>query len=151
VTPEDVARQLPNYRRIEVWVAIGALVFLLLLAEAIRRRRLKERYALLWVPTVIVVVVLTVKREWLESMSFGLGIYHAPSALLLVLVGFAMVSLFHFSMVLSRLLDDRNTLAQQLGILDARCRALGVEVAALRDGREPAEAMQDGRRGGGVL
>ena len=144
-------RQLPNYRRIEVWVAVGALVFMLLLIEAIRRRRLKERYALLWVLTVIVVVVLTLKREWLDGMSFALGIHHAPSALLLVLVGFAMVMLFHFSTVLSRLLDDRNKLAQQVGILDARCRALALEVAALHDEREPAEAREDAGRGEGCV
>ena len=147
MTPEDVVSQLPNQRRIEVWVAVGALMFLLLLIEAIRRRRLKERYALLWVLTVIVVGVLTVKRGWLEGMSFALGIHHTPSALLLVLVGFAMVILFHFSTVLSRLLDDRNTLAQQVGILDARCRALTIEVAALRDERQPAEARENGDRG----
>ena len=147
MTPEDVVSQLPNYRRIEVWVAVGALVFVLLLIEAIRRRRLKERYALLWVLTVIVVGVLTVKREWLDGISFALGVHHTPSALLLVLVGFALVILFHFSTVLSRLLDDRNTLAQQVGILDAHCRALTIEVAALRDGRESAEARENGDRG----
>ena len=144
MNPENVVSQLPNYRRIEVWVGIGAAVFVLLLIEAIRRRRLKERYALLWFLTVIVVGVLTVERQWLEGMSFTLGIHHTPSALLLVLMGFAMVILFHFSTVLSRLLDDRTRLAQQVGLLDARCRALTTEVAALREERGPAQAKDDG-------
>lgn len=132
MTPDDVVRQLPNYRRIEIWVAAGALLFLLVLLEAMRRRRLKERYSLLWFVAVVLVFVLTVKREWLDGMSFVLGIHHAPSALLLVLLGVAMAMLFHFSLVLSQLLDDRKTLSQQVGMLDARCRALSAELAALR-------------------
>ncbi len=134
MTADDVASQLPNYRRIEIWVAVGAVLFLLVLIEAIRRRRLKERYALLWFPTAVVVIILTVKREWLEGLSYTLGIHHAPSALLLVLVGFAMLILFHFSTVLSGLLDDRTALAQRVALLDARCRALQQEVAKLQTG-----------------
>ncbi len=139
MTPEDAVSQLPNYRRIETWVAVGALVFIVLLVEAIRRRRLKERYALLWFPAVAAVIILTLRREWLEGVSFTLGIHHAPSALLLVLVGFVMLILFHFSTVLSGLLDDRNVLAQRVGILDARCRALKLEVAEMRAVGAPPE------------
>jgi len=140
VSADDLASQLPNFRRIEIWVAVGAVLFLLVLVEAIRRRRLKERYALLWFPTAVVVIILTVKREWLEELSFTLGIHHAPSALLLVLVGFAMLILFHFSTVLSRLLDDRTALAQRIGLLDARCRALQLEVTRLRTGEGGTDA-----------
>lgn len=140
MTPEEAASQLPNYRRIELWVAIGVVVFLGMLIEAIRRRRLKERYALLWFPLVIAIIVFTVKREWLEGFSFALGVHHAPSALLLALMGLALVILFHYSLVLSQLLDDRTAMAQRIGLLDARCRALELEVQRQRGGEEEPAA-----------
>ncbi len=149
MTPEDAVSQLPNYRRIEIWVAVGAILFIVLLIEAIRRRRLKERYALLWFPLVAAVIVLTVKRDWLEALSFTLGVHHVPSALLLVLVGLVMVILFHFSTVVSGLLDDRNVLAQRLGILDARCQALKLEVADLRAGGGPGKGNGEGEDSAG--
>ena len=132
MSPDVAASQLPNYRRIEVWAAVAVLVFLFVLVESIRRHRLKERYSLLWFATLIGIGVLTVKREWLESLSHGLGIYHAPSALLLVLIGFMMLILFHFSTVISRLLSDRTALAQRVGLLDARYRALERQLAAMQ-------------------
>lgn len=146
MTPEAMAEQLPNYRRIELWAALAALMFLVLIIETIRRHRLKERYSLLWFATIIAVIVLTVRREWLDEISYGLGIHHAPSALLLIWVGFMMLMLFHFSTVISRLLNDRNALAQRVGILDARYRLLKRQLSELRaeasatdDGSEPDE------------
>jgi hypothetical protein len=139
VTPELAAADLPNHRWIEIWVAIAALVFLAVLVESIRRHRLKERYSLLWFASLIGIGLLTAKREWLEALSYALGIHHTPSALLLVLSGVMMVILFHFSTVISRLLADRNALAQRVGLLDARFRALERELAASRDAGGPSE------------
>ena len=80
--PDSAIAQLPNYRRIELWVAVGAILFLFVVVETVRRRRLKERYSLLWFATIIGVTVLTVQRPWLDEFSYALGIHHAPVFLL---------------------------------------------------------------------
>ena len=145
MNPDMAVEQLASHRRIELVAAICAVAFLLLLIESIRRRRLKVRYSLLWFATCAVVILLTIKRDWLASISSMLGIYHPPNALFLVLGGFVIIVLFHYSTVLSRLLDDRTALAQRLAILDANFQALRLEVGKLRGGGRPAAAEQERR------
>lgn len=120
-TPFVTAENLPNYRhRIEFWAILGCLLLFGLLIELIRRHQLQERYSLLWFVTVAVLLAFTLKREWLGAVSALLGIYYPPNALFLMLVFFMLLILFNFSMVVSRLLNDRKGLTQQVGLLESR-------------------------------
>jgi hypothetical protein len=120
-----VAAGLPDYRlRIEVWALVGCGILFLALVELVRRHRLKERYSFLWFLTGGVLLVFTVKRPWLEDLARFVGVYYPPTALFLLLVFFMLLILVHFSTVISRLLDDKQVLAQNLGILESRVREL---------------------------
>jgi hypothetical protein len=121
-----------DYRlRIEIWAILGCVVLFGALIELVRRHRLKERYSFLWFITVGVMLVFTLKRDWLEDFAALLGIYYPPSALFLLLVFFMLLILIHFSTVISRLLSDKQTMVQELGILESRIRDL--ERATKRD------------------
>src|SRR4051812_49610762 len=102
-----------------VAVAItGGLFFLVF--ELVRRRRLMERYALLWLFASAVLLALAVWRGLLETIAAAIGIYYAPSALFVIAFGFILVLLLHFSLVISRLADQNKVLAQRLGLLQQR-------------------------------
>jgi hypothetical protein len=121
---------LPDYRfRIEFWAILGCVFLLVALIELVRRHRLKERYSFLWFATASVLLVFTIKRDWLEDLAHVVGVYYPPTALFLLLVFFMLLILVHFSTVISSLLTDKQTLSQQLGILEARVKAL--ETASL--------------------
>lgn len=136
----------PNYQRIELWAAIFAVGFFAVLIEAIRRNRLKERYSLLWFAATLGVGVLIIKRDWLEAVAFGLGIHYPPNALFLIAVGFMAAILFHFSTVVSGLLNERTALAQRVGILDAELSVLRRELEALQDARDDQAALEGADR-----
>ena len=111
-----------------------------LVFELVRRRRLMERYALLWLFSSIVLVILAVWRNLLEIVSTGLGIYYAPSALFVVAFGFVLTLLMHFSLVISRLADQSKVLAQRIGLLQERIDVLERErTAAFEDEDERRE------------
>ncbi len=117
--------KLPDYRfRIEFWAVLGCIVLFTALMELIRRGRLKERYSLLWFLTAGALLLFTARRDWLENLAQLVGVYYPPTALFLLLVFFMLLILMHFSMEISRLLADKHTLVQNLGILEARVRAL---------------------------
>jgi hypothetical protein len=88
--------------------------------EMVRRRRLMERYALLWLFASAVLLALAIWRDLLDTIAHAIGIVYAPSALFVVAFGFILIMLLHFSLVISRLSDQNKVLAQKLGLLQQR-------------------------------
>jgi hypothetical protein len=79
-----------------------------------------ERYALLWLFSTLLLLVLSVWSGLLNSLASGLGVSYPPSALFAVAFGVVLVLLIHFSLAVSRLSDQNKVLAQRLGILQRR-------------------------------
>jgi hypothetical protein len=106
-------------------VGLFGLVF-----ELVRRRRLMERYALLWLFSTAILLALAVWKPLLDRVAVAIGIFYAPSALFAVALGFILVILLHFSLVISRLADQTKVLAQRVGLLQERIDLLERERAA---------------------
>jgi hypothetical protein len=107
-------------------VAVAASVLLLVVVlELVRRRRLFERYAILWLLSSVVLLVLSVSGGLLGVVSRAVGIKYPPSALFLFALGFVLLLLMHFSVAVSRLSDQSKVLAQRLALLEERLRELG--------------------------
>ena len=88
--------------------------------ELLRRKRLMERYALLWLFASAVLLALALWKGLLTTVAHAIGIYYPPSALFVLAFGFILVMLLHFSLVISRLADQNKVLAQKLGLLEQR-------------------------------
>jgi hypothetical protein len=108
--------------QLQVLAVVASALLLVLVIELVRRRRLVERYALVWLGGVAAVFVLSVWSGLLRSISSALGIHYPPSALFLIAVGFAVMLLLHFSVTISRLSDQTKVLAQRLALLEERVR-----------------------------
>ena len=108
--------------RIQVVAIAAAAGLLLVLLDLVRRRRLLERYALLWLFSAAVLLALAVWRDLLADVADLLGVAYPPNALFLIAFGFVMVLLLHFSLAVSRLADQTKVLAQRLARLDERIR-----------------------------
>ena len=118
--------------RVSLAAAIASILLLLIVLELIRGRRLKERYALLWLGTGLVLLVLALWRGGLNTIAGWLGVETYPPAILFaVAVLFVIVVLLHYSTVLSRLTDDNVRLAQEIGLLRERVRAHDERLASL--------------------
>ena len=118
--------------RISIAAAIGSVLLILIVLELIRGRRLKERYALLWLVTGIVLLVLSAWRGGLNTIAGWLGVSGYPPAILFAAaIMFVIAVLLHYSTVLSRLTDDNVLLAQEVALLRTRLDALeGASTAA---------------------
>lgn len=110
---------------------------LLVILELIRRRRLMERYSLLWLFSAFVLLVLAAWKGLLQSVADVVGISTASNALFVIAFGFVLVLLLHFSLVVSRLADQNKVLAQRLGLLQQ-------QVDELRSGAPAEGNAQEG-------
>jgi hypothetical protein len=106
--------------RIQVLGILGALALLLTILELVRRRRLLERYALLWLLAGVVLLGLAIWRGALEKLATLVGIASPPNALFFVAFGFVLLLLLHVSVAVSRLTDQSKVLAQRVALLEER-------------------------------
>ena len=97
-------------------------MLLLTVLEMVRRRRLMERYALLWLLSAVVLLALAIWSGALAKISHAIGVIYPPNALFFIAIGFILLLLLHFSAAVSRLSDQSETLAQRQALLDERLR-----------------------------
>lgn len=102
---------------VSIVVSLGLFGFVF---ELVRRRRLMERYALLWLLTTVTLFGLSLWKDLLDRISEAIGVGYGPSTLFAVALGFVAVLLLHFSVVISRLAEQNKVLAQQVGLLQRR-------------------------------
>ena len=105
--------------------ALASFAIVLVVLELIRTRRLRERYALLWLLTGIVLTVLAAWRNGLNTIAGWVGVRGYPPAVLFAVgILFILAVLLHYSTVISRLSDQNVLLAQRLALLEQEVRAV---------------------------
>jgi len=102
----------------------GSILIFIFVLELIRRNKLKERYALLWLSSGIVLIILSLSREILHFLSRLFGVFYPPSFLFLIAFVFLLLINLHFSLVISGLTDKNKRLAQEIGLLLIRIEEL---------------------------
>ncbi|HEX5852427.1 MAG TPA: DUF2304 domain-containing protein [Solirubrobacteraceae bacterium] len=99
------------------------LSLLLVVFELVRRKRLSERYAILWLLAAATLFVLAAWKGLLTTLSHDVGISYPPSALFAVAIGLIAMILLNFSLAVSRLSDQNKILAQRLALLQQQLEA----------------------------
>jgi hypothetical protein len=104
--------------------ALASLALVLVVLELIRKHKLRERYALLWLLTGLVLTGLSLWRDGLNTIAGWLGVRSYPPAVLFaVAILFILAVLLHYSTVISRLTDQNVLLAQRLALLEQELNA----------------------------
>jgi hypothetical protein len=103
--------------------AIASFALVIVVFELIRRGRLQERYALLWLLTGLVLTALSAWRDGLNTIARWVGVRSYPPAVLFAVgILFILAVLLHYSTVISRLSQQNTILAQRLALLEQRLR-----------------------------
>jgi hypothetical protein len=106
--------------RIQIVAILSTLVLLLVVLELVRRRRLLERYALVWLGSTLVLLGLGIWQGLLGKIADAIGVIYPPNALFVIAFGFVLLLLLHFSTAVSRLTDQTKVLAQRLALTEQR-------------------------------
>jgi hypothetical protein len=96
---------------------IGSLITLTLLFELMRRRRLREKYAVFWVVVALVTLVIAVFPATLTTAADLVGV-KVPANLLFFGASMLLLGVsIHQSYELGRLEERTRTLAEEVGLL----------------------------------
>jgi hypothetical protein len=113
--------------RIQIVSILVGLALLAVIFQLIRKNRLQEKYSLLWIVSVLIVLILSVWRDLLATFSNLVGIFYAPSAIFLVALFCGMIIALHFSVVISDLSRQNKTLAQEIALLKEELKEMKVK------------------------
>lgn len=113
-----------SHSRIQLASIAFALIVLFGVFELVRQRRLRERYALLWMAAALVTLLLSLWKHLLVIVSHAVGIATPSNALFVIAFVFVLLLLLNFSASVSRLSDQARVLAQRLALTEARLREL---------------------------
>lgn len=129
---------------VKVLAITGSASVLVTVFELIRRGRLKERYALLWLFSSLVMLALSLSRSFMEYVARLVGIAYPPSLLFLAAFGFLLLITLHFSVIISGLSEKNKRLAQEIALLkqslDDIRRTMTDKGGAAREGRMSRDA-----------
>ncbi len=104
--------------RTHIFSLVFSIFLFVIIIELIRRKKLLERYSLLWLGVAGLMMVVSVSRGLLDFLAESVGIYYPPAALFLVGLLFIVALLLHFSLVISRMSEENKTLAQKIALLE---------------------------------
>jgi hypothetical protein len=107
--------------KVSIVAAIASVLLIVVVFELIRRHRLRERYALLWLLTGVVLLALSLWRGGLNTIAGWAGVTGYPPAVLFAVGSlFILLVLLHYSTVISKLADQNIILAQRLALLEQK-------------------------------
>lgn len=122
-----------------------SLVLILFVLDLVRRRQLREQYALLWLAAGFVLLIFAVERSLVETLARVLGVYYAPSALFLLGFFFLLALNLQYAVVLSRQAERVVYMAQEVALLRQQLEEL--MASGVQNGRMslPDEGFSSGK------
>lgn len=118
-----------------------ALIWLVVVLRMVRHRRINEQFLLLWLIIAVIILVMAGSRSLLAILASLLGIHYPPSVLILAGIGSLLLILLHFSAVISRLIEENKSLAQEVAMMRWQLSSVAKKVE--QDGIDGSEAVKE--------
>lgn len=135
--------------QMRLWIGLISIAFFVATFEFVRKRRLREEYAILWLLTALSVAVLSFWPGMIETLSRVTGFYYLTSVVFIVFV-FVIAVLMHYSVVISRMKDTNKELVQKCALLEQKMHEMDERVSENSDRGNTIGYVDDGisnRRG----
>ena len=107
---------------IQIITLMFLLVLFVLIIFLLKTGKLKEKYSVLWLIGIIIMLILTVSRKPLERISLFFGVYYPPSFLFVFAFLVMLAILLHFSVAISGFEKRQKILAQRLVLIEEKVK-----------------------------
>ncbi|WP_438433464.1 DUF2304 domain-containing protein [Gorillibacterium sp. sgz500922] len=99
---------------------VFCLLFLGFVIEMIRRRKISERYSLLWLILGLIMLLFSVFPKLLNGIASAMGIIYGTSLLFFIGFLFSLVFILHLTTVITKLDRKMTRLTQELALLKSQ-------------------------------
>lgn len=129
-------------------VFIVSLLFVAAVAELLRRKRLREKFAVLWLVIGLATIVLAGFPQLLEFASSSVGVKVPANLLFTMAIILLMGVCLHLSLTLTKVEDQTRVLAEEVALLRYQTRLNGLSTEPLNHGPVPSPKDEtDGESG----
>ncbi len=102
---------------------LTGLIVLATIVELLRRRQLREKYGILWLAVLVIVIPLSLFPRLLDNVAGFFGVVSGVSLVLFLGIAFLLLVCVHLSWEVSALEEETRTLAEDLALLRAEIDA----------------------------
>ncbi|WP_058301759.1 DUF2304 domain-containing protein [Gorillibacterium timonense] len=110
---------------IYVLSVVFCLLFIGSVVEMIRRRKISERYSLLWLILGFVMLIFSVFPKLLNGLASAMGIVYGTSLLFFIGFLFSLVFIIHLTTVITKLDRKMTRLTQEVALLKSQREEAG--------------------------
>lgn len=110
--------------KLNILTAVVGLLVLAVILELLRRRRLREKYAVLWIVVGLGVVPLAIFPRGLDWVASVLGVASGVSLVLFMGLVLLLLICIHLSWEVSQLEEETRTLSEEIALIRTRLDAL---------------------------
>ncbi|MFE3204110.1 DUF2304 domain-containing protein [Embleya sp. NPDC055664] len=103
--------------KLTIVTAIAGLLVVVVILELLRRRQLREKYAVLWLVVGLIVVPLGAFPKMLDSVATTAGVRSGVSLVLFLGFVFLLLVCIHLSWESSRLEEETRSLAEEVALI----------------------------------
>jgi len=114
-------------QRLQMVALIAGILFLVMMIDLIRKNRVTVKYALLWLLSGVIMIVLAVFPHLLDLLAGLIGVYSPVNALFAILLCCGLVLMISFSVIMSGNKKAIVKLTQEISLLENRIRKLEEE------------------------
>ena len=111
-------------QRLQWFAIIVGILFLVMMIELIRKNKVALKYALLWLFSGVLMLLLAIFPHLLDKMARLIGIYSPVNALFAVLLCCGLVLMISFSVIMSGNKKAIVRLTQEISLMENRIREL---------------------------
>jgi len=106
--------------RIQIISIFSSILFLFFILELIRKKQLKEAYALLWIIFSFIFLFFSCWKTGMDYFAARVGIYYPPAFLFLILIVAIIAILVQFSVLVSLQGEKIRILTQEITLLKTK-------------------------------
>jgi hypothetical protein len=103
---------------IQIFTSLVNLMMLFMIFDFLRREKLKEKYSILWLMTILFLQGFIFFDKWFLKFSKVVGVFYPPSLMFYLAILFLFIIVLHLSLVVSKLSRQNQILAQKLALLE---------------------------------
>ncbi|MBN1352376.1 DUF2304 domain-containing protein [candidate division KSB1 bacterium] len=103
-----------------IFICLVSMAILVFVINFIRRKNLKEEYALFWVITGFLLLLAPIFSDAIEGLAHFVGIYYEPALVFVIAILGLLLIMFHYSVVISKLAEQNKSLTQNLALLEKK-------------------------------
>ncbi|MGW7430305.1 DUF2304 domain-containing protein [Streptomyces sp. NPDC054861] len=113
--------------------SVTGVILVACIVELLRRRKLKEKYAFLWVITGLVIIPLGFFPRVLDSVARAVGVASGVSLILFLSVAFLFIVCLQLSWEVGHLEEEGRTLSEEVALLRLDVQELRSQAAAAQE------------------